>query len=355
MSLSQDATNNLLVTSTDIVLNVATGSLIIVEDSTAPVTVISTPSQTTYNPIITLSGTTEALASVVVTGGSGSASTVANGSGTWTLPVSLNLSSINTLVATATDLAGNSGSASVSITHDANPIFLTMNVSNRTVRAATFTFTGTTKSGATVTITLGTGSQTLVAPLSGNFTGTVSLTRNALNVVSVSAQDATLATATGGFIITEDSTAPVLTFSSPSGTTTTLSNTTLQGTTENLASLSINNGGSITLGSATATGAFSITLPLSSNALNALSVTATDAVGNTGTGTWTIVQDSLGPVISGLSVTPTIVGPNMVANYTFTTNENSTGVLSIGTGSNVLATRIATGTTTGTTHTSLIS
>ena len=68
-----------MVTSTDKVLNVLTDSLIIVEDSTAPVTVISTPTQTTYSPIITLTGTTEALASVVVTGGSGSASTVADG------------------------------------------------------------------------------------------------------------------------------------------------------------------------------------------------------------------------------------------------------------------------------------
>lgn len=156
VSLTQDATNNLTVTSTDIVMNVLTGSLIIVEDSTAPLTVISTPSQTTYNPIITLSGTTEALASLVVTGGSGSASTVADASGAWTLPVSLNLGAVNTLVATATDLAGNTGSASVNITHDATPIFLTMSVPNQTVHAATFSFTGTTKSGATVTITSGT-------------------------------------------------------------------------------------------------------------------------------------------------------------------------------------------------------
>lgn len=89
--------------------------------------------------------------------------------------------------------------------------------------------------------------------------------------------------------------------------------------------------------------------------LNTLNVTATDAVGNVGTGTWTIVQDALGPVISGLTVSPTVVGPNMIAAYSFNTNENSTGVLSIGTGANVLATLVATGTTFGTTHASLVS
>lgn len=195
----------------------------------------------------------------------------------------------------------------------------------------------------------------VVAPLSGNFTGTVNLTPNSANLVSVSAQDATLTTATGAFTITEDSTPPVLTFLSPSGTTTALANAVLVGTTETGANISVNNSGTITSGTASGTGAFSITVPLHSNVLNTLNVTATDAVGNTGTGVWTIIQDSLGPVISGLSVTPTIVGPNMVANYTFTTNENSTGTFLIGTGANVAATVVGTGITSGTTHTSLVS
>lgn len=354
VSLTQDAPNMLVVTSTDVVLNVLTGLVLIVEDSTAPVTVIGTPSQTTYNPIITLTGTTEALATVVITGGSGTTSTVADGSGVWTLPVPLNLSSVNTLVATATDLAGNTGSASVAITHDSVTIFLTMSVPDQTVHATTFTFTGTTKSGATIMITSGTGVSIITTPASGDFTGTVNLVPDTANLVSVSAQDATLTTATGSFTITEDSTAPVLVFSSPSGTTTALANAILVGTTETGATISVNNSGTITSGSASGTGSFSITVPLYSNVLNTLNVTATDAVGNTGTGTWTIVQDSTGPIISGFSVTPTLVGPNMIANYVFTTNENSTGVLSIGTGANVLATLVASGTTSGTTHTSMI-
>ncbi len=354
VSLTQDAVNTLLVTSTDIVLNISTGSVLIVEDSTAPVTVISTPAQTTYNPIITLSGTTEAFANIVVTGGSGTTSTLANGAGIWTLPVSLSLSTVNMLVVSATDLAGNTGSTSVVITHDSVTIFLTMNVPNQTVHANSFTFTGATKSGATVTISSGTGVSVIVAPASGSFTGVVNLTPNSANIVAVSAQDATLTVATGSFTITEDSTAPILSFSSPSGTTTALANALLVGTTENLANISVNNSGTITSGSASATGAFSLTIPLNANVLNTLNVTATDLVGNVGTGTWTIVQDNIGPVVSGFSVSPTIAGPNMIANYTFTTNENSTGVLSIGTGANVLATLVASGTTFGTTHTSFI-
>lgn len=70
VSLTQDASNTLLVTSTDIVANVSTGSILIVEDSTAPVTTIATPAQTTQNTTITLTGTTEAFASLVITGGS---------------------------------------------------------------------------------------------------------------------------------------------------------------------------------------------------------------------------------------------------------------------------------------------
>lgn len=355
VDLVQDATNTLMVTSIDIVNNVSTGSLVIVEDSTAPITIIGTPSQTTYNPIVTLTGTTEALATVVVTGGSGTASTVADAFGDWILPVSLNPSAANTLVATATDLAGNTGSASVTITHDSVPIFLTMNVPDQTVHAATFTFTGTTKSGATVMFQVNTGSVTsITAPASGDFTGTVNLTPDTANTVYVVAEDATLTVATGSFVITEDSTAPTLVFSSPSGTTTALASTLLQGTTEANAQISVDNNGTITLGSATATGTFSLIVPLNPNVLNTFDVTATDAVGNIGTGTWTIIQDSIGPVISGLSVTPTLIGPNMIANYAFATDENSTGVLSIGTGANVPATIVASGTTAGTTHVSMI-
>lgn len=356
VNLAQDATNTLLVTSTDVVLNDSTGSIVVVEDSTAPVTVISTQSQTTYNPIITLSGTTEAFANVTVTGGSLPASTVASASGIWTTPVSLNLSSLNTLVVTATDLAGNSGSASVNITHDATPIFLNMNVPNQTVHASNFTFTGATKSGATVMFQVNTGSvTTITAPLSGNFTGTVSLLSDTINTVYVVAQDATLTIATGSFVITEDSTSPVLSFVNPSGATSALTSVLLQGTTEANASLSVNNSGVIVVGNATATGVFALSIPLNANVLNTLNVTATDAVGNIGTGTWTVIQDSLGPVISGLSVSPTVLGPTMAANYTFTTNENSTGTFLIGTGANVALTTVASGSTFGTTHTSLVS
>ena len=353
VGLTQDANNNLTVTSTDIVNNVLTGSVLIVEDSTNPVTVISTPAQTTYNPIITLSGTTEALATVVVTGGSGTTQTVADGSGVWTLPVDLTLSSLNTLVATATDLAGNSGSASVQITHDSVPVFLTLSVPDQTIHAATFTFTGNTKSGATVTITSLSGSSTFVA--TGDFTGTVNLVPDTANLVTVTAQDATLATASGSFTITEDSTAPVLAFVSPSGTTTALSNAVLDGTTDPLAQISVNNSGAVILGTASASGTFSITVPLNLNTLNTLDVTATDLVGNVGTGTWTIIQDSSAPIISNLIVSPTVVGPSMIANYSFNTNENSTGTISIGTGANVLATLVTTGITFGTSHNSLVS
>ena len=354
VDLTQDATNTLIVTSTDIVLNVLTGSVLIVEDSTSPATVISTPTQTTYNPVITLTGTTEAFANVVVTGGSGTTGTVADAFGAWTLPVSLNLSSSNMLVATATDLAGNSGSASVGITHDSTPIFLTMNIPNQTVHTLTFTFTGTTKSGATVTIASLTGSLIFTAPASGDFTGTVNLVADTANMVSVTVQDATLATATGTFAITEDSTAPTLALSTPSGTTTALTRIVLQGTTETGAQISVNNSGTVTLGSATATGAFNLTIPLNANLLNTLDITATDAVGNVGTGTWTVVQDSIGPVISGLTISPALAGPQMIAIYSFATSENSTGTLSIGTGANIPATLVASGVTAGTTHSSLV-
>lgn len=194
----------------------------------------------------------------------------------------------------------------------------------------------------------------MIADTLGAFTGTVNLIPDSANIVLVTAEDATLSTATGTFTITEDSTAPIIAFTTPSGTTTALANITLQGTTESWASISMNNSGVITFGTATLTGAFSIDVPLNSNVLNIVDVTATDSVGNIGTGSWVVVQDSLGPVVSNFAVSPSIVGPQMIAVYVFTTNENATGTLSVGTGANVLATLVATGTTSGTTHNSLV-
>ena len=78
VSLIQDAKNTLLVTSTDTANNISTGSLIIIEDSTNPVTTIKTPAQTTYNSSVSLSGTTEAFAHLKIAGGSGIVSTVAD-------------------------------------------------------------------------------------------------------------------------------------------------------------------------------------------------------------------------------------------------------------------------------------
>lgn len=119
VSLTQDASNTLLVTSTDVVANVSTGSILVVEDSTAPVTTISTPAQTTQNATITLTGTTEAFASLVITGGSGTVGpVVASASGDYLAIAPLTLNTANTLVVTATDLAGNTGSTSVVITHN---------------------------------------------------------------------------------------------------------------------------------------------------------------------------------------------------------------------------------------------
>lgn len=354
VSLTQDAVNLLDVTSTDPVGFVATGSITITEDSTNPTVIISTPTQTTNSISLPIQGTTEPNATIAITGGSGSYFGVSDGSGTFSVNVTMNSAAVNTLVVTATDQAGNIGTGSVVITHDPVVIFLNMTVANQTTNQNTFTFTGATKSGATLTITGGNGVVVTTADTAGDFTGTVTLNHNVANNILVTASDATSVTATGGFIITHDNIIPTIVLGAIPSITSAAS-ITFSGTTEPDATLTFVNGTGTYTATADNAGAFGTTIPLTLNSLNTITGTATDQAGNVSTGvTITITQDVLGPIVSNLSVTPFVAGNLMNANYIFTTNETSASTFFVGTGANVSATLIATGATNGTTHTSVI-
>lgn len=354
--LTQDSVNVLDVTSVDALGNSATGSVTIVEDSTAPVVTLSVSNHSTYSLSATVAGTTEPFANVSVTGGSGSVSTVADGSGMFSTIVELVPATANALTVTATDAAGNSGSANVTVTHDPVVITLSLDQSGTVVtNVPTFAVTGVSKAGAAFQIDGGAATVTGTVDVSGSLSATVPLTPNSTNAILVTVTDATSATATGSVTVVHDDVAPAISFGAYP-TLTNAANLTVTGSTDPLAVLTATDLSGTTLtGSADALGDFSMTLPLVPNATNAFSFTSADAAGNVGTGSiFGIVQDSNAPVQSALSFTSSLVSTVLVTNYSLTTDESSLASVFVGTGSNVDATLVWSGSTTGMTHTGTI-
>lgn len=350
--LTANSANVLDVTSTDALGNVATGSVTIVEDSIAPVVTLSTVDHTTYALTVPVAGNTEPFAVVTVTGGSGSVTTVADASGSFVASVDLVPATANVLSLTATDAAGNVGLATVTITHDPVVVFLSLNQSGSFVtNAATFALTGTAKPNADFQVTGGAATVTGSVDASGSFATVVTLNANSINVLDVTVTDATTATATGSVTVVHDGIAPTIAF----GATPTLTNAllvTVTGSTDANAVLTATDlSGSTLTGSADASGSFVMTLPLIADSNNAFVFTSTDAAGNVGTGSvFGILQDSLAPVQSALSFTSATLSTTATATYSLTTNEAAQVTVLVGTGANVDATLVSTGTTIGLSH-----
>lgn len=281
VALNANSANVLEVTSVDVLGNTATGSVTIVEDSVAPTIALTTVDHTTYATTVPVSGTTEAFAVVTVTGGSGSVTTVADGSGSFVANVELVPATANALSLTATDAAGNVGIAAVTVTHDPVVVFLNLDQSGSYVtNSATFAVTGTAKAGAAFQIDGGAATVTGTVDGSGVLSAVVTLNANALSVIDVTVTDATLATATGSFVATHDDVAPTISFGSTPSLTN-LPNLTVTGSTDAFAALTATDlSGTTYSGSADAAGEFSMTLPLILNSNNAFAFTSTDAAGN---------------------------------------------------------------------------
>lgn len=355
VNLNLNIANNLLITSTDQVGNILTWAIVVTHDTVNPIINITTPNTPTNNTTINLVGTTEPNSTISISGWSGAFNWVSDWSWAFNIPVNLNIWALNNLVIIATDQAGNMGSTTFAITHVPVVNFMTIgtNALNYT-NSNIFSFTGQTKPNLAVLVTGWSGNLNLVADNSGDFSWTITLIPNSQNNIVVSSTDNTLTTATWWFIVNQDNVAPTLTFSPYSGLVNT-ANITFTGTTEALATVTLNNWTSNITSQASSTWSFNITFPLIPNIVNNIVATSIDLAMNSST--WvnlTVTHDNTAPVASWLLVTQTPNGPVMNANYSFITNENSTSVFYLGTNSNVLANLVYSGTTNGLNHAGLI-
>ncbi len=330
--------NVITVTASDAAGNTSTDTLTVTRtsaDTTPPVVTITAPTSattlSTAASTVALGGTaSDAVGVTQVTwtnsaGGSGTAT----GTTSWTIgTVALTLGS-NVITVTASDAAGNTSSDVLTITRTATD-------TNAPVVTITAPTSATTLSTALASVTLGgTASDdvgvtqvtwTNSAGGSGTATGTTSWSAGSValtvgsNVITVTARDAAGNTSSDVLTITRtaDITAPVVTITAPTSATTlstALASVTLSGTASDAVGVTQVTWANSAGGSGTATGttswnAGSVALTVGSNVIT---VTASDAAGNTSTDVLTITRalDTTAPIV-------TITTPTTAATYSTT-------------------------------------
>ncbi|MCS9115140.1 Ig-like domain-containing protein [Pseudomonas aeruginosa] len=234
-----------------------------------------------------LSGTAEPGSSVTLTDGNGNpiGQTTADANGNWSFTPSTPLPDGTVVNVVARDAAGNS-SPPASVTVDAvAPATPTVDPSNGT------TLSGTAEPGATVTLTDGNGNPIgqVTADGSGNWTFTPSTPLPNGTVVNATATDPS-GNASSPASVTVDAMAPATPVVNPSN------GTTLSGTAEPGATVTLTDGNGNPIGQVTADGSgnwsFTPTTPLPNGTV--VNATATDASGNTSAGS-SVTVDSVAP------------------------------------------------------------
>ena len=298
-------------TATDASGNTSAGSSVTV-DSVAPATPVINPSNGT-----TLSGTAEPGSSVTLTDGNGNpiGQVTADGSGNWSFTPSTPLADGTVVNATATDPAGNTSGQGSTTVDGVAPTTPTVNLSNGS------SLSGTAEPGSTVILTDGNGNPIaeVTADGSGNWTYTPSTPIANGTVVNVVAQDAA-GNSSPGAIVTVDSQAPAAPVVNPSN------GTTLSGTAEPGATVTLTDGNGNPIGQVTADGSgnwsFTPGTPLANGTV--VNATASDPTGNTSAPASTTV-DSVAPAAP-------VVNPSNGAEISGTAEPGATVTLTDGSG-----------------------
>ncbi|WP_153021627.1 Ig-like domain-containing protein, partial [Pseudomonas aeruginosa] len=298
-------------TATDASGNTSAGSSVTV-DSVAPATPVINPSNGT-----TLSGTAEPGSSVTLTDGNGNpiGQVTADGSGNWSFTPSTPLADGTVVNATATDPAGNTSGQGSTTVDGVAPTTPTVNLSNGS------SLSGTAEPGSTVILTDGNGNPIaeVTADGSGNWTYTPSTPIANGTVVNMVAQDAA-GNSSPGASVTVDSQAPAAPVLNPSN------GTTLSGTAEPGATVSLTDGNGNPIGQVTADGSgnwsFTPGTPLANGTV--VNATASDPTGNTSAPASTTV-DSVAPAAP-------VVNPSNGAEISGTAEPGATVTLTDGSG-----------------------
>ncbi len=310
-------TQDITVTATDAAGNSSTSAATIVVDTVTSVTVDTSSVGGSDNVVngaeqangVSFTGTAQAGASVEVTFGTVVQTVIADGNGNWS--VSYAAGDVPTgeldvpVTAVATDAAGNTATATSSVaidtvatvTVDTASVGGADNVVNGVEQAGGVTLNGTAQAGASVAVTFGTVTHTVLADSNGNWTSTYAagnVPTGELDVpVNVTATDAAGNSASTSSSVTVDTFVNNLDLTSNSAGgadgvvnfNESSQSISMAGTVEAGSSVSVDLHGVVMAATVDANGNWSVTYPGGSlpggEYTTSVTVTATDAAGNT--------------------------------------------------------------------------
>lgn len=301
-----DGTKVVMISQTDAAGNTGTASRTFLRDTTAPNLTITSPVNGAYvSNTFNLQGTCEAGLTVSLSGaGLSTSSTTSCAAGTFSVNLTTSAGDGTKVVtASQTDGAGNVGSVTNSYVKDSTaPVIAITAPAAGAYLPAVFALEGTCETGLTVSVSgSGLSAATTTSCVAGIFSVNVSPSAgDGTKAVSVSQTDAAGNTGSNSRSFLRDTTAPVLSITAPAANAFVGATFTLQGTCETGLLVSITGAGVDPATTAACTGSvFSVSVTTSpGDGVKAVTVSQTDAAGNTGSANRSFQRDTVAPSIT---------------------------------------------------------
>ena len=327
-----DGTHDVTVSITDPIGNPGSATQSLIIDTVLPVIAITGGAAVSTNDATpTISGTTDAALgrTVTVTVGVQTLTTLVQTGGTWTVTATTLTDATRTVIASVTDLAANTGSATQTLTVDTvAPTVTITGGATALTNDATPTISGTTPAdvlvGSTVTVTVAGQTLTPVVLSGGTWTTTTATLTDGPHTVSASATDASGNTGNATQTLTIDTTPPTVTITGGATRLTNDSTPTIAGSTNaaSATTVTVTVAGQTATGLVQGSGTWNVTLedPLSDGP-HLATASIIDPATNTGSASQTLTVDTVSPIVTiaggptvlTMDATPTLAGTTDVA------------------------------------------
>lgn len=298
--------NNLFMAATDSAGNASRANLSITSDTIMPVVKITVPASNSYTGknTIAVSGTiADATATrVTINGVDAEVSVTA-----FTVPGISVSEGTNTIRATATDASGNVASDQITVISDTVPPSISVDTVPDTTKQRTIDIKGSVADQTATTISIQ-GKTASIPAGGGAYSISIDLTEGQ-NTIHISATDSAGNTSSEQRTTILDTMSPAVSISSPlSGSYTNKGSVAVSGSFSDATAVTVTVNGVIAIA---ANGGFSLPSLSLSEGSNTITATATDAVGNSGSDTVTVVSDTIAPAIT-IDPTPEYTNQNTI-------------------------------------------